>query len=153
MSSGLVAITENKKSGMVNPIPFWPAITVKELRDDYRIYSSIGDDACLKALEFAYIVVTDALDSYALDKERAGIESLEDLPEREQFRQVRLFKVAVYSLAKQKLSESYLDVDLTRKPGSDMRESVGDATPLLNSDYNEAIRRFLGKPASFVALV
>ena len=149
----LVAITKTDGVGRIGYIDFWPEITVKELRNDYRIYSAITDDACLQALEIAYIIVTDALDKYAIEKERAGIKKLEELPERERFRQIRLFKEAVYTLAKEKLSERYLDVDLTRKPGSNVKEAINDATPILNSNYNEAIRRFLGKSASFVALV
>lgn len=150
----LVAITKNESSGKVDAIAFWPVITVKELRDDYRIYTAVTNEACLKELELAYITVTDALDEYAAKKEREGITTLEALErDSERFRQVRLFKQAVYSLAKQKISEEYLDVDLTRKAGSDKREEVNDNTLTLNSDYNIAIRKFLDKPSSFVALV
>lgn len=150
----LVAITKNESAGKVDAIAFWPVITVKELRDDYRIYTAISDEACLKSLELAYITVTDALDDYAAKKEQEGIATLEALErDSERFRQVRLFKQAVYSLAKQKISEEYLDVDLTRKAGSDKREEVNDNTLTLNSDYNIAIRKFLDKPSSFVALV
>lgn len=150
----LVAITKNESAGKVDAITFWPVITVKELRDDYRIYTAITDEACLKELELAYITVTDALDEYAAKKEREGITTLEALERNsERFRQVRLFKQAVYSLAKQKISEEYLDVDLTRKAGSDKREEVNNNTLTLNSDYNIAIRKFLDKPSSFVALV
>lgn len=151
--SGLMAITSNTGTGEVGFIPFWPKVTVSELRRFYRIYTSINDEQCLQALESAYIVVTDALDSYAVKKEIAGFERLEDLPEREKFRQIKLFNEAVYSLAKEKLSELYIDVDLARKPGQDVKEAVNDASQLYNSNYNEAIRRFLGKRASFVALV
>lgn len=150
----LVAITKNESAGKVDAIAFWPVITVKELRDDYRIYTAITDEACLKELELAYITVTDALDEYAAKKEREGVTTLEALErDSERFRQVRLFKQAVYSLAKQKISEEYLDVDLTRKAGSDKREEVNNNTLTLNSDYNIAIRKFLDKPSSFVALV
>ena len=150
----LVAITKNESAGKVDAITFWPVITVKELRDDYRIYTAITDEACLKELELAYITVTDALDEYAAKKEREGVTTLEALErDSERFRQVRLFKQAVYSLAKQKISEEYLDVDLTRKAGSDKREEVNNNTLTLNSDYNIAIRKFLDKPSSFVALV
>ena len=150
----LIAITENESQGKIDVIPFWPVITVKELRDDYRIYTAVNDEACLKELELAYITVTDALDGYAAKKEREGITTLEALErDSERFRQVRLFKQAVYSLAKQKISEEYLDVDLTRKAGSDKREEVNDNTLTLNSDYNIAIRKFLDKPSSFVALI
>lgn len=150
----LVAITKNESAGKVDAIAFWPIITVKELRDDYRIYTAVTDEACLKELELAYITVTDALDEYAAKKEREGITTLEALErDSERFRQVRLFKQAVYSLAKQKISEEYLDVDLTRKAGSDKREEVNNNTLTLNSDYNIAIRKFLDKPSSFVALV
>ena len=152
--SGLTAITERDRSGVVNLISFWPTVSVSELNRDYRIYSAISDEQCLKSLEIAYIVVTDALDEYAETKEREGIKKLEELTnDRERFRQIRLFKEAVYSLAKQKINEEYIDVDLARKPGQDAKEAVNDSTQTLNADYNIAIRRFLGQSASFVALV
>ncbi|UNM95501.1 head completion/stabilization protein [Ignatzschineria rhizosphaerae] len=152
--SGLTAITESKKVGEVNYISFWPSITVAELHKDYRLYSAITDEQSLKALEIAYITVTDALDEYAEAKEREGIAKLEELPsERERSRQVRLFKEAVYSLAKQKINEEYIDVDLARKPGQDVKAATNDSTLTLNANYNMAIRRFLGQSASLVALV
>lgn len=150
----LIAITENESQGKIDVIPFWPIVTVKEFRDSYRIYTAISDAACLNNLEIAYITVTDALDKYAQLKEQQGITKLEDLErDSERFRQIRLFKEAIYSLAKQKLSEQYLDVDLTRKAGSDKREAVNDNTEILNSNYNIAIRKFLDKPSTYVALV
>ena len=152
--SGLTAMTKRDRRGEVNLISFWPMVSVSELNRDYRIYSSINDEQCLRSLEIAYIVVTDALDEYAEAKEREGITKLEDLTnDRERFRQIKLFKEAVYSLAKQKINEEYIDVDLARKPGQDVKEAVNDSTLTLNADYNMAIRRFLGQPASSVALI
>ncbi len=149
--SAFVGKANNKKEGEIKGMGFWPGVNVAEFREEMRIYTSIEDGRILNELEFAFIDVTDYLDTYAQNKEREGYTTLAELPNAR--RQMMLFKRAIFAKAKQNLISGHLDVDLTRKAGADTRESVNDSSLFYNAMYNEALRMFLDQPGDYVGIV
>lgn len=152
----LIATSRRDSATKIEMDGFWPSICLDEARKEMRVFTAIDDPHLTTLLKQAYIVVIDSLDEYAHEMEQKGYKTLKEVPAPKvgnQTRQEILFYQALYCYTRKLIGESYPDVDLTRKAGSDKSAAIKIGKSDWHAQYLMAIRAFLGKPRGYVALI
>lgn len=139
----------------ISNISFFPAITIKDVRESQRLDGTVTTERLKKAITNAIIAVNDDLYSWRLAKQADGLSSINELIDdiiNGESKYLILYKQAVYSWANALLNEQYLNFDVTAKAKNQIepeQQSAGDL--YRNSRY--AIRDILGKSHSTMELI
>lgn len=153
---GVIAKSESKTALVLEVGSFWPAITVKDFKENGRVPTMVDDVAALYFLKRAFIFFLDDIGDYESRMRVDGIESLAEVVSPKvgnQTRQEILYESSIFAYAKKLICDDYKDIDLTRRAGDDKAKEVESSASAWHAEYLQSVRAFLGKSRSAVALI
>lgn len=134
---------------------FFPDVDSTLFASEMRLRDGITPERRRRALIDAIITVGNQLAGYRIQRMANGSATLADVASVEidgESRLVQLYRTAVFSEAKAKLTESYRDADITRA-GKDQVEDLEPSIGELRRDSIYAVRDILGVGRVDVALI
>ncbi|MDO5609490.1 MAG: head completion/stabilization protein [Pseudomonadota bacterium] len=153
--SGFIANGQPTQHASIASDGFWPAIDPAAMMRDYRIGSEVSRDRARAALTHAVVAVNAELDHWRDQMEAVGHAVLADVPAHrvdDESRLIILYRRAVGCAFLAEVAERYRSYDATGAGN----QRADDLTPSIDEyrrDLRWAIRDFLGKPRSTVALI
>ncbi len=142
-------------TGTVANNGFFPDIDLADFAANQRLDQTIPTDRQQAAIEAGILKTNHNLADWQATQQAAGITCLADVTSTrygDQTAHEQLYRQAVYHWAKGLLVEAYRDYDTTRTG----HERADQMTPRINDhrrQYNEAVRRFLGRTRSRIRLL
>lgn len=154
----LIAVAPTTDASIEVPnIPFFPTLTVGEVREAIRVDGTVTPQRFRSELIAAMFSVNRELEQFRFDQQLLGIIRLQDIPADSvdgQHRLVHLYKRAVCYTLKAVLLEIYQDIDTARSSGAAQKEK--DLSAEIDSarrDVRWAIRDLLGIKRATVELL
>lgn len=135
--------------------PFWPDISIADLRADQRVDDVVTDARCRKAIRAGIETALIDLRAWQAGRIELGYASLSDVPAEEidgVSRLVLCWHRAVLALAKADIIETYRDYDATGA-GDRAADWLDDAIIQLRRDAAHAIRDLKGRARTCVELI
>ncbi|MGL4448704.1 MAG: head completion/stabilization protein [Shewanella sp.] len=156
MTSGFIPTTPpSKDEGDVSSGPFWPVITLDDLRATMRTDGTITTARLRHAVIDAVADVNRDLEGWAISRQGEGHEQLADVPSQAINAEsvlVHWYRRAVYCMARANLYERYLDSSATADAVKDSAARDQTANDLYR-DARFAIRDILGETHTTVELI
>ena len=135
------------KSQLIVNQPFWPALDLAELINQYRTPSDLPAETIATSLIQAMVIVNSRLNSYRQNQQSAGFNELESSPSEQingQSIQLILYKRAVFCQAKAIILRDWPAID-RRSDGENLARSGEDTEDRYLQFTDEAIAHFLGR--------
>ncbi|PHM38577.1 head completion/stabilization protein [Xenorhabdus innexi] len=145
----------NDGGAKVTAGPFWPVITLADLRRSMRLSGAVTTERLMHMTTEAVLSVNQQLAVWQATQESFGFRSLETVPSpviNDTTAHVFRYRHAVYSFTKAMLIENYRDIDTTRD-GEKHAEALSTQIDDLRRDGQNAIRDMLGKSRMIAELV
>lgn len=139
----------------VESLPFWPVISLAELRRAMRLDGQVTTDRLLSRTVEAVAHINDQLLLWRKAQEDTGYQSLADIPAAPvNGTSVKIwrYKNAVFSLTKALLTEGYRDIDTTSK-GEDHAAALSTQIDTLWRDVRWSVRDIQDENRGFAELV
>ena len=142
--SGKNSSTESKN---IENQPFWPALDLAVLIDDYRTPGDLPQTSVERQLMFAMVVVNSRLEAYRAEQQAAGYETLEDVPAETVGGisiQMELYTRAVFCTAKASILRDWPSIDRRSEAENQARTSEETEDRYLEF-ADQAICQFTGR--------
>lgn len=133
---------------------FWPDIKVDDFRDAQRLDGTVTNPRLQNALINAAASANQELSAYRQQQIALGYSKLIDVPSETiggVSVMVHRYLHAVYTLAKAKLVEQYIDFDATNQDGE--KEGLDKQVVILMREYTNAISDIAGRSRMTVELI
>lgn len=156
MSTGFIAnATTSPAEGEIDPSPFWPAISLPDLRDTVRLDGTVTTARLKHAVIDAITSVNRDLADWRRAREAEGVATLAAVPGEVingESAYLHSYRRAVYAMTRANLLERYTDYSATGDgvKGADAKIISSDD---LYRDARFAIRDILGTTHITVALI
>ncbi len=156
MSTGFIAnATTSPAEGEIDSIPFWPAISLPDLRDTVRLDGTVTTARLKHAVIDAITSVNRDLADWRRAREEEGVATLAAVPGEVingESAYLHSYRRAVYAMTRANLLERYTDYSATGDgvKGADAKIISSDD---LYRDARFAIRDILGTTHITVALI
>ncbi|HHQ4885215.1 head completion/stabilization protein [Aeromonas caviae] len=156
MSTGFIAnATTSPAEGEIDSIPFWPAISLPDLRDTVRLDGTVTTARLKHAVIDAITSVNRDLADWRRAREAEGVATLAAVPGEVingESAYLHSYRRAVYAMTRANLLERYTDYSATGDgvKGADAKIISSDD---LYRDARFAIRDILGTTHITVALI
>lgn len=156
MSTGFIAnATTSPAEGEIDSIPFWPAISLPDLRDTVRLDGTVTTARLKHAVIDAITSVNRDLADWRRAREAEGVATLAAVPGEVingESAYLHSYRRAVYAMTRANLLERYADYSATGDgvKGADAKIISSDD---LYRDARFAIRDILGTTHITVALI
>lgn len=156
MSTGFIAnATTSPAEGEIDSIPFWPAISLPDLRDTVRLDGTVTTARLKHAVIDAITSVNRDLADWRRSREAEGVATLAAVPGEVingESAYLHSYRRAVYAMTRANLLERYTDYSATGDgvKGADAKIISSDD---LYRDARFAIRDILGTTHITVALI
>ncbi len=156
MSTGFIAnATTSPAEGEIDSIPFWPAISLPDLRDTVRLDGTVTTARLKHAVIDAITSVNRDLADWRRAREAEGVATLAAVPGEVingESAYLHSYRRAVYAMTRANLLERYTDYSATGDgvKGADAKIVSSDD---LYRDARFAIRDILGTTHITVALI
>ena len=156
MSTGFIAnATTSPAEGEIDSIPFWPAISLPDLRDTVRLDGTVTTARLKHAVIDAITSVNRDLADWRRAREAEGVATLAAVPGElinNESAHLHSYRRAVYAMTRANLLERYTDYSATGDgvKGADAKIISSDD---LYRDARFAIRDILGTTHNTVELI
>lgn len=131
------------KGVVVKTIPFYPDITLSDLRWAMRVNGTVTTARLKHAATCAALYVNDLLKEWQAAQTAETLGDVPSTPVNDETRHLFLYRQAVYSFTKSYLIENYRDIDTTRE-GEKHAEALSTQIDDLRRDGQNAVRDLMG---------
>lgn len=133
----------NDRGEKVKTIPFYPEITLSDLRWAMRVNGTVTTARLKHTTTNAALYVNDLLKDWQAVQAAETLGAVPSSPVNDETRYLFLYRQAVYSFTKSYLIENYRDIDTTRE-GEKHAEALSTQIDDLRRDGQNAVRDLIG---------